>query len=508
MRNQLLNVLKSKTNNDAFCIQNKRYTYGELRAVVKNVSDFLYAKKIEDAFAAIVTNDCIETYATILALWFKGIAYVPVSPNYPTERATQILKQVNCKWVFKNSTFKNKVAISSVSNSGLAVVETDKLVAQNDFELNTEVIEKDRILCILFTSGSTGIPKGVPYTLENINTTLDSFWHLKYNISGQDKFLQMFELPFDMSLLSFLPPLLLGGCIFTVKHSQIKYLELLKVLMGNTLTFTTMVPSTLNYLKPYFKDLNLTALKYTIFGGEPFYMSIAEEWKTAAPNAKIVNISGPCEITMACMGYMLDENIKANMHFNQVLAFGKPWKNTTAIIIDENHNETEVGQEGELCFAGKHIMHGYWNNEVENERVFFNKTLNGIEMRFYKTGDRSFIDEDGIFYSCGRKDFQHKIQGYKVELAEIESLVLKKFGVKNCIAIVIKSSKNINEIYLIIQNPSASKDTISNYLKQKLPAYSLPKQILTLQEFPQTLSGKIDRKKLQHIIINKISTVA
>jgi len=503
MRKQLLNTLTLKESNSSCCIQNKFYTYGDLRNEVAKVYAFLSTKKIENQFIPLVTNDCIETYASILAIWFLGKAYVPISPNYPNARVKEILNQIGSDIIL----FTSKEDELNFELENIELYNLQNINDSNTKEIKIVPIKDDANLCMLFTSGSSGKPKGVPYTLRNINCTLDSFWTLPYSISETDTFLQMFELPFDMSLLSFLPAFILGACIYTINHKKIKYIELIKVLSKHKITFANMVPSTLNYLKPYFDELHFDDLKYSIFGGEPLYKSTVQQWQKVAPNAEIVNISGPCETTMACMSYHLSRNIENNKSKNDVLAFGKPWKNTTAIIVDENNKEVQNNVEGELCFAGDHVMQAYYKNDALNKQVFFTKTINEQHLRFYKTGDMAYKDEEGFFFSCGRRDFQYKIQGYKVELAEIEQLVLQNFKVDYCVAIVINSQKNINIIYLAIDNMQLNNNTVLSFLKDRLPFYAVPENVFTFSQFPVNLSGKLDRLKLKEMVIQEINNI-
>ena len=175
---------------------------------------------------------------------------------------------------------------------------------------------------MLFTSGSTGVPKGVPYTSQNINSTLDSFFALGYSLSENDRFLQMFELTFDMSMLSYLPAWCIGASVHTLDNSGIKYLNAVRVMQEQDISVVTMVPSTLQLLKPYFPQIKLPAIRYCQLGGEPLYADIAELWMTCIPNAQLINISGPCETTMACMSYTLNRDFSKNKSHKDILAFG------------------------------------------------------------------------------------------------------------------------------------------------------------------------------------------
>lgn len=151
-------------------------------------------------------------------------------------------------------------------------------------------------------------------------------------------------------------------------------------------------------------------------------------------------------------------------------------------------------------------MNGYWKNPELNKKVFFTKIINGNELRFYRTGDMSFIDKKGMFYSCGRKDFQVKIQGHKVELTEIEKYARRFTGIMNVAAITYEIIPGIFEICLFVEKNNKTKEDLNSYLKKKLPNYMLPKGIIVLDKFPLNNYDKINRKYLLNKILkNEIS---
>jgi len=225
----------------------------------------------------------------------------------------------------------------------------------------------------------------------------------------------------------------------------------------------------LQFLKPYFAQANLPELRYCLLGGEPFYTDLAEAWMSCVPNALIVNISGPCETTMACVGYELSRNMSENKSHQNILAFGKPWKNTKTILVDEQLEEVPIGEEGELCFAGDNVMKGYWGLTEKNASLFFDKMIDDQLYRFYRSGDMAFMDASGILYSCGRKDQQFKIQGYKVELGDLERHARDFLINKNVATTVVKNEKDILEIHLFVENTIVNEEELANYLRQKLP---------------------------------------
>ena len=494
MLQQIKNSFEKHSAKIAFCIRNQSYSYADLLLYVNGIRNLLQKERPQSHFIGLAGFDDLETYAAILALWAEGYAFVPLSPNSPVERNESVLRQANVSYVLSSRASTDSLMTTA------KVILTKEAKGTNQSFSDLSDWKVDEIMCMIFTSGSTGIPKGVPYTFKNINTTLDAFFALGYDLSEKDRFLQMFEFTFDMSLLSYLPAWCIGAAVYPINHKQVKYLAAYQVLQQQAITFAAMVPSTLQFLKPYFAQANLPDLRFCLLGGEPFYTDLAAAWIPCIPNARVINISGPCETTMACIGYELSRKMSENKSHQNILAFGKPWKNTKAMLVNEQLEEVSVGEEGELCFAGDNLMQGYWKLPEKNADLFFDKTIDGQSYRFYKSGDMAFADESGILYSCGRKDQQYKIQGYKVELGDVERHARDFLVIKNVATTVIKNEKGILEIHLFVEGQIENEDELLSFLKQQLPVYMLPKNIHQLDHLPLTQSGKLDRKQLKDLV--------
>lgn len=494
MLSQIKTVFIKHAAKLAFCIGTQSYSYEEWLDYVNGIRQMLQAERPAGHFIGLAAYDDIETYAAILALWAEGYAFVPLSTQNPTERNMAVMAQVESEFVL-SSRSANEALIADEHINWLSTKGLQAKGEAPDFS----ALQDDQILCMLFTSGSTGVPKGVPMTAHNINTTLVSFFEEGYDLRAEDRFLQMFELTFDMSMISYLPAWCIGASVHTVGSDGLKYLNAFKVMQEQAISFVTTVPSTLQLLRPYFSQINLPAVRYSLQGGEPFYADLAEAWMSCIPNATVVNLSGPCETTMACMSYNLDRDFSNNKTHKNILAFGTPWKQTVALLLNKDGDDCKTGEEGELCFAGGHVMKGYWKMPEKNSEVFFDKKIGDKLMRFYRTGDMAFRDEGGIYYSTGRKDIQYKIQGYKVELGDIEQHAQLFLKDGNAIAHVNRNEKGLLDIHLFINKANVDKKALARYLEEQLPSYMQPRSIRTLEQLPLTISGKLDRKKIASI---------
>ena len=475
----------------ALCIQNNYFTYQDFETQIKKIRQaIINTTDASNKLIGLITNDDLQTYASIIALWLEGKAYVPVNPETPLDRNIQIFELTNISIVLDSS----KTSIYKE----FQVINTSNLTEQHP-NLTPSNCNGQDLAYILFTSGSTGVPKGVPITFNNVQALVDAIdAEPTFNLMHTDKCLQMFELTFDFSVVTYLFPILSGPCMYTIPKGAIKYFYIFKLIKEKKLTVLTMVPSIINYLRPYFKEINEPSVRYCSFGGGALHADIAKEWSNCLPNGKIFNYYGPTEFTVysGFYPYHKDTHTKA---YNGIIAIGTPQKDTIYSVVDENNKQVEVGEIGELCLSGPQITPGYWQNEERNRLSFFIREEQGIPIRYYKTGDLCIKDKDGDYLYVGRADFQVKIRGYRVELAEIEFHARTINPLKvNVVALDVYNSLGNAEIALAIESEPYDTTNMIAYMKQKLPSYMIPMHLKFFKEFPHSINGKIDRKILRN----------
>ncbi|MBS1778696.1 MAG: amino acid adenylation domain-containing protein [Bacteroidetes bacterium] len=484
---RLHDSLKNNREQTAFYIDNTYYTYSELYTIVRKIATLIYETQPVSNTIGIATSNNIYTYAAILACWFSGQAYVPINIQLPAERNKNILNNADVE-VLINCTESSVVELGERIVLNLKDVDN----ADANFDIKIQHLSDNTLMYILFTSGSTGVPKGVPISYKNLSAFVASFEALELDMSKADKCLQMFEFTFDVSVACFLMPLLHGASIYTVPSEGIKYINVLKILKDKQISIACLVPSIITYLKPYFDRIQLPAVKHCILTAEASNTADILKWKQCIPNADIYNLYGPTEATIWCTGYKFDTS--APKSYNEMMAIGKPLLEVEAIIIDEENSVITDGAKGQLCVTGKQITAGYINNPQKNEESFIK--ING-EL-FYKTGDLCYKDKTGDLYYCGRMDYQVKVNGHRIELGEIEATVRKLYAINN-IATLYRDKDGIDKICLFLEN-CEDVEMVQNTLKNELPYYMLPHTIKSLQTFPINNSNKIDRIALKALV--------
>ncbi len=492
--NEIYKNFEKFPNRIAFHIGGENFSYSDLKVEVYKISKLiLNSTSLSEKHIAIFSYDSIRTYSSILACWMTGKAYVPLNPAHPVSRNLNILKQMGIKTIISseelirvNSDFSdyNLLSTNNMDSDGIMFIPL--------------IPDSLTIAYILFTSGSTGKPKGVTISHENLSSFVYHFIHSGYSLSEEDRFLQIYDLSFDASVHCFTVPLSLGASVYTVPPDEIKYLYAYKLMSEHKLSFVKMPPSTLAYLKPFFDKIRLNSIRYCLLGGEAFSSQLAFEWADCVPNAQIQNVYGPTELTINCLIYNWNKSAK---DYRGVVSIGRTFGENEAIVIDSKNTIIEDDTQGELCLSGSQVSPGYWNDEQKNRDAFITLEIKAVKKRYYKTGDLVLRDKDGDFMFCGRIDSQVQIQGYRVELGEIEEHSRFFLKLNNLAAIAVENDRGTTEIYLFTEGAKGKEEDLQQYLLQCLPKYMLPTEIIDLDVLPKSAGGKIDRSKLKKIAI-------
>ncbi|MBT2621790.1 AMP-binding protein [Chryseobacterium sp. ISL-6] len=463
-------------NNTKTClrIQDQTHTYGDILDLSHQIR--IQLQKVDSQNVGIYLTDDVYMYASILAIWFTGKTYVPIHPEFPFNKNLDVIQQADIEVILTSIEIEANYQISIIDTKEVypleAILPVDSSIHNNAY--------------ILFTSGSTGKPKGVPIQFSNLYYFSESFHSTFGNLNPNDRVLQMFELTFDLSVMSYLIPWLNGAAVIGLHKKETKFLQILDLLEANEITVALMVPSILNLIIPYLDpEVKNESLRLNLFCGEALLTKQIKGWKDFIPNANIYNVYGPTENTIFCTQYKIEDPIKEK---NGIISIGKSMVNTTMTFSDNETNE------GELLLSGKLLTHSYWKNEEKTNEVFVEKD-NEI---FYKTGDWCLRDIEGDYFYLNRIDFQAKINGFRVELSEIEFFSNQKLNNAISVALICKDKNNNDLLILFINDMNVEDEIIISYLKDNLPEYCIPSKIVKLEKFPINTSGKIDRNELKN----------
>ncbi|ASK31536.1 peptide synthase [Chryseobacterium sp. T16E-39] len=456
-----------------FSIEDKNYTYKEILDLSNDIRHQL--QDINSQNIGIYLTDDAYMYASILAVWFNGKTYVPIHPDFPLSKNMNVIQQAEIEFILTSVDIKENFGINCIDTKNVYDID---LIPPIDSSIKTNAY-------ILFTSGSTGNPKGVPIQFSNLYYFAEAFHSTFGKLNPEDTVLQMFELTFDLSVMSYLIPWLNGSGVVGLHKKETKFLQILDLLEANKVTVALMVPSILNLIIPYLDpEIKNESLRLNLFCGEALLTKQIEGWKNFIPNADIYNVYGPTENTIFCTHYKVEKPVKEK---NGIISIGKSMTNSMMSFSDPETNE------GELLLSGKLLANSYWKNEEKTKEAFIQKD----QEVFYRTGDWCMKDADGDYFYLSRIDFQAKINGFRVELAEIEYFSNQKL--ENAISTaLIHKDKNSNDILVLFVNDiNADENIIISHLKDNLPEYCIPSKIIKLEKFPVNTSGKIDRNELK-----------
>jgi D-alanine--poly(phosphoribitol) ligase subunit 1 len=476
----------------ALIIDDKSYSYKELFDIASTIAAEL---RTEEKLIGVYTDYSVYTYASIIAILLKGAGFVPVNKKFPEGKLTNIIASSGIQTIL--CTEHSQAELKKIKTTiDFNIISNDRPAPANAKRSAVPVsCDDSSIAYILFTSGSTGVPKGIGITHKNFKAFIKAMTSGKYTFHATDVFLQIFELSFDVSIACTFIAWETGACLVPVPTEGIVFIEALKIMEKYKVTVASMAPSALAYMKQLrlLEEFNFPHLRYTFFTGEALPYNLAIAWKKVAPDGIIENAYGPTEVTVWSSMYRLHDQTDEEV-INGLVPIGEVLSGIMHKIIDEKFKEVKAGEFGELFLAGDQVASGYWNDTVKTASTFVK--LNGYEQKWYRTGDIVVENKLGNLMYINRRDNQVQINGFRVELGEIEFRI--KEYTKNDSAVVL-AYKNTNDTITLIgfvENIHNGGNVLKSHLSTILPAYMVPKKIYNIDSMPLNNSGKIDRKKL------------
>lgn len=436
------------------------------------------------------TNDAI---ASFLGTMYSGNCYTPLDTKNPVPRIEAILKALNPSCIITNDAFAPNIKKCDLDIDIINLDELDTNEGINKHFNYQKCIDTDPAY-ILHTSGSTGVPKGVVIShlsiIDYINWVVDTF-----DITEKEKIGNQTPFIFDMSTLDIYLMIFKGATLYLIPEQKFIFpATLLDYINEHEINFIFWVPSVLVSIANLrlFDSKEIPTVKKVLFGGEVMPPMHLNYWiKSLDKKVVYGNMYGPTEITGTCVYHIVDDTFDEN----ESLPIGKPCRNTDILVLNDKDELCDVGEKGELCVRGSSLALGYWNNFEKTNAVFVQNPLNtSVPERIYRTGDIVFLNEKGDYIYIGRKDFQIKLSGYRIDLGEIEHYILSVFDTINA-GVFFDNAKN--EIVLIYE--SEKEIPVKDFrlrLAQVLSKHMIPTRYIKMEVLPKSTTGKIDRALL------------
>jgi amino acid adenylation domain-containing protein len=498
----------------ALFVGGQQFSYGELGNLAKRISGWLGQKTGDvSGRVGILASRTLEAYAGVLGILWSGEAYVPITPNTPEDRVIRILQQTQLDALIVDQAgldllservlecAPRRILYGANARPSQSALEFKGVEFKSFAELADEgpdqpaTVAGDALAYIIFTSGTTGTPKGVMIENESVAQFI-GIMHQRFDLCADDRIAEASELTFDASVFDMFMAWSSGASLFAVPKEQL--MAPAKFIRDHELTLWFSVPSTASFMARM-KMLTpgaFPSLRISIFAGESLATPTAQAWQIAAPNSIVENFYGPTELTVDCIAQRLEDPPTVTPN-RGTLAIGTPFPDIQAGIVDADLNFLPRGEEGELVVSTRQAARGYFQDPELTSARF--PTLEGN--RWYRTGDLAYEDHSGIFHHLGRIDNQVKILGNRVELEEVEAHLREILGTDMVAAVAWPlADHRATGVVAFHCAPGVSREAVREEMKKRVPDYMIPKRVHLLDSLPLGATGKIDRKALTRML--------
>jgi amino acid adenylation domain-containing protein len=454
----------------------------------------------------------------VLGSLLAGNGYVPLNRTFPIERTQIMLERSECSSiVVDEGSLPQLNKLLDAAQRSIVVLAPDLgdvsaykkqwprhvFLGANEFRAHDRwrepELRTDAIAYLLFTSGSTGIPKGVAVAQRNVTAFLDYMVN-RYHITEQDCLSQMFDMTFDLSVFDMFVAWERGACVCC--PSQKTLIKPGRFIQDAELTIWFSVPSTAVFMKQLgmLKSGQYPSLRLSLFCGEPLPISSATAWLEAAPNSVLENLYGPTELTIACTLYCWNQSTSLAESELGIVPIGYPYPDMGVLVVDDNLHEVAPGQEGELLMNGSQMSLGYWKDPVKTSAAFMIPP--GKNEIYYRTGDRVRRPlGNGPLTHLGRIDSQVKIFGHRVELGEVESKVRDACGRDGVVAVGWPATASgFGGVEVFIEGKESALEKLRGAVAMELPEYMVPRRFHFMERLPRNANNKYDRKAMQKLL--------
>lgn len=491
----LENTVEKYPQKKSFCTVEEEITYNQLLKKSKAIGTAIHKKTAEINRPIVIFMDkTINCITSMMGILYSGNFYTIIDTKSPTDRIKHIIDTLQPQLIItdkKNQKLANGLNIFN-NIEILEDIENTEIEEEKLLNIRSKMIDTDPAY-VLFTSGSTGIPKGTVVShiavISYINSIISTF-----NIDENTIFGNQTPFYFSMSVLDIYSTIFVGGTLYIIPKMYFSFpIKLLEYMQKNKINTIYWVPSALCIIANLkaLENIELKNLNKILFAGEVMPIKQLNYWMKKIPNALYANLYGPTEVTDICTYYIIDKMFKTA----EKLPIGKSCDNCNVIILKDDGTKAKKEEKGELCVRGSFLGMGYYGLPEKTKEVFIQNPLNiKYPEIIYKTGDIVKENNNGEFIYLGRKDFQIKHMGYRIELGEIETIANSIENIDICVCIYDEID---DKIILFYKSEKLNEKELSDKLSIMLLPYMRPSRIIKIDNIPYNSNGKIDRKKLK-----------
>lgn len=491
-------------------------SYGRLESISNRIARGLleYGCRRGDRIGMLMPKSPMAI-ACLLGIYKADCIYVPLDPAGPATRLAKIIRSCECRLllvegdvstVLRETIVEAKCEMAWLGSQPAPTVGTEWVFTFSDIRKLPDSMplrynNSTDTAHILFTSGSTGVPKGVAITHDNVEAFLN--WAIPhFRIDQSDRLSNHSPLHFDLSMFDIFGALSVGAELHLVspEHSLLPT-RMATWMRESRITHWFSVPSVLNYLAKFdvLGESDLGDLKRVLWCGEVLPVPALRYWMKRLPHASFTNLYGPTETTIASSYYTVESIPSSD---DVAIPIGQACVGEKLLVLDSSMNEITPGEIGELYIGGAGLSPGYWRNPEQTAQAFvIRRSADGQDERLYRTGDLVRLESNGLVYFVGRKDTQIKSRGYRIELGEIET-ALHKIELLCESAVIALPTNDFDGMriccsYVPRPDTSVTPTRLRAELTALLPAYMIPTHWEELQALPKNGAGKIDRQTLK-----------
>ena len=499
------------------------FSYAELNESAMRLARAIIdtRRNAQEGRCALLVDRTPTAYVGVLGSLMAGLVYVPLNPRLPHDRISDLVGLSESDFVLvDNRCLSVAERILARCFRPLTVILPDchtppfwtsglarhRFICRSDIESEAllepcEPSHQVEGAYLLFTSGSTGAPKGVQIGHRNALAYIRNVSD-RYRPSPDDRFSQCFDLSFDLSVHDMFLCWSAGACLYCLPHAAKAGPR--NFIREHELTFWFSVPSTAAFMSRLhmLRPGEFPSLRWSLFCGEALPMRLAREWQRAAPKSIVENLYGPTETTVAFTAYRLGDLSEADADEHDIVPIGFPFPGQQTALIDPAGQILADGEIGELCLGGSQVAKGYWNLPETTTQRFAPPKGASTGVRWYRSGDLARnTSKDGLLFH-GRADRQVKIRGHRIELQEIEAVIRSVAGTDMVAAVpwpLMKDGLPLGVVALTNRR-LAEASAILEECRKRLPEYMVPSELHDVPEWPLNANGKTDYTALRSIL--------